>query len=180
MTSQSDSRRQYLEISVSTSHPQLLAGLDDWLQRGLISDATVRRLCRERLTCHLPTPAAQPTSLSPGSGMSPPSISPQPVATGSPEAVVSSSSSIPHPSPVRDRSGPSLTSRSADLEPALGSFPQRPQTGIARFLQSLMTELSVLWLLGLGVVLVVVSSAYNGQGCKRCPVPCWRSRGCPT
>lgn len=159
MASQSDSRRRYLEISVSTSHPQLLAGLDDWLQRGLISDATVRRLCQERLTCRLPTPAAQPTSLAPGPGMLPPSISPQPVATGSPAAGVSSSPSIPHPSPVRDRSGPSPTSRSADLEPALGPFPQRPQTGIARFLQSLMAELSVLWLLGLGVVLVVVSSA---------------------
>ncbi|WP_448573673.1 hypothetical protein, partial [Trichothermofontia sp.] len=145
MSFQSDPRRQNLEISVRASHPQLLAGLDDWLQRGLIADATVRRLCQEHLTCRLPTP--QPDAAD----------APSPVAAP-PETRLTAHAD------ARDRDlampMPPATA-GADFNAAGDrARPVAPPPGvIARFLQSLMAELSVLWLLGLGVCLVVVSSA---------------------
>lgn len=142
MSFQSHPRRQNLEISVQASHPQLLAGLDDWVQRGLISDATVRRLCQDHLTCRLPTPQPDAADV------------PIPVVA-QPETRITTSIGPPDrdlPAPIPS----SVSSQAADRAPQV---EPPPPGAIARFLQSLMAELSVLWLLGLGVFLVVVSSA---------------------
>ncbi len=40
-----------IQLSLPSSHPQLLEALDIWLRLGLISDAKVRQICREYLVC---------------------------------------------------------------------------------------------------------------------------------
>lgn len=49
-------------VNIEASHERLLEGLDVWLRLGLISDAEVKRLCRQHLCCTIPasTEAGQP------------------------------------------------------------------------------------------------------------------------
>lgn len=96
-----------IPLTVSSTHPDLLVGLDIWLQIGLLSEQQVRQICQRHLVCALPAVAIAP----------PASTENDFVAT--------------LPEPVKARSG---------------------------VLQSFMAEVSVLWLLFLGVFLVVVSS----------------------
>ncbi|BAY24160.1 hypothetical protein NIES2100_39530 [Calothrix sp. NIES-2100] len=114
-----------IEVKLSSSHPQLLEGLDLWLRLGLISDTQVRQICREFLVC-------------------PMVLNPQRVkATADPVK----------PLPVEMLQVTSIPSPSSKLpvEPAKPNF-------FTTMLQSLGEELSVRWLLFLGVFLVVVSS----------------------
>ncbi|MEM8780133.1 MAG: hypothetical protein AAGF26_14925, partial [Cyanobacteria bacterium P01_G01_bin.49] len=98
-------------VKVNSSHPQLLSGLDRWLQLGLLNSGKVRQLCDQYLTCSLQLVAEKPS-----------------------ETVTPSQPSKPR---QKRRKAPNL----------------------GQVLQSLMTELSVIWLLLLGVFMVVISSA---------------------
>jgi hypothetical protein len=112
-----------IEIRLPSSHPQLLEGLDALLRLGLISNAQVRLLCEEYLSC---TVVLQPQ----------------------PEMAVAISDPVEH-LPVA-----ALASSTASKVP---QKPAEPSL-IATMLQSLGAELSVRWLLFLGLFLVVVSS----------------------
>ena len=48
-----------IEVTVTTSQPELLEGLDAWLRLGLISDAQVRQLCQRYLVKWLPWVSSQ-------------------------------------------------------------------------------------------------------------------------
>lgn len=105
-----------IEVTIRTSQPLLLEGLDVWLRLGLVSEAQVRQLCRS-LACPLPQPVP---------------------ATPTPQVK-------------------SLDSNQVGIESAQSESNQPPKVPVG-MLQSLMTELSVRWLLFLGVFMVVVSS----------------------
>jgi hypothetical protein len=106
------SQNQLLKLELRSDHPNLLTGLDFWLQLGLLSEAQLEEICRRSLSCPLPTVAEQ--------------------------------EQIPD-----------------FLSPAL-SAPASPQLAnpswLTQILTSFMAEISVVWLLFLGVFLVVVSS----------------------
>lgn len=106
-----------IELTVRAEQPELLQGLDLWLQLGLISDAQVRRICQSRLVCALPIAVTDDFITA----------------------------------PTLDRGAENL----ASLTP---SVPSAHSTLISRLLSSLMAEISVVWLLFLGVFMVVVSS----------------------
>jgi uncharacterized membrane protein YciS (DUF1049 family) len=112
-------REFHINVRLPSYHPDLLAGLEIWLELGLISDSQVRQICREKLVCRWETQAdfiAEKTI---------PNVEILPVSSLEPEE-------IPLP-------------------------PKKPNV-LAGMLQSLRAELSVLWLLFLGIFLVVVSS----------------------
>lgn len=100
-----------LEIYVKANQPELLLGLDRWLQLNLISQAQVKKLARHKLSCVLPT-TVEPSSL------------PEPRLETEPEVVETT------------------------VKP--NAFTQ--------FWRSFRDELSIRWLLFLGIFLVVVSS----------------------
>ncbi|MGB5714124.1 MAG: hypothetical protein WBM44_24835, partial [Waterburya sp.] len=106
-----------LEIYLKANHPELLVGLDQWLQLGLISHGQVRELCRNHLSCALPEIERE---------------------------VVKSI-------PIAENKVAETTHKSL-VEPA--SFPNI----FLRILQGFLDELSIRWLLFLGIFLVVISS----------------------
>ncbi|MEA5513606.1 DUF2157 domain-containing protein [Nodularia sp. UHCC 0506] len=115
-----------IQLKVSSSHPQLLAGLDIWLRLGLISDIQVRQLCRQFLVCSvILTPVTQPEKVS---------VTVSDPVKALPVGTFASSSGRPTPQP-----------------------PPEPNF-LTSMLQSLGAELSVRWLLFLGLFLVIVSS----------------------
>ncbi|MCC5610659.1 DUF2157 domain-containing protein [Nostoc sp. CHAB 5834] len=116
------------ELRLPSSHPQLLEGLDIWLRLGLISDTQVKQLCREFLVCTVV-------------------LQPQPEAETKVAFVTSDS--------VQQLPVAALQSNSRRQPPQ--QKPAKPNF-ISTMLQSLGAELSVRWLLFLGVFLVVVSS----------------------
>ncbi|OCQ89849.1 DUF2157 domain-containing protein [Nostoc sp. MBR 210] len=120
--SSSPERPLKINLTLPSSHPQLLEGLDLWLRLGLISDAQVRQLCREYLSC---TVVLQ--------------------SQVEPEAVVAGVTPKQPAKPL------------IAYAPAPPRQPSQPNF-VTRMLQSLGEELSVRWLLFLGVFLVVLSS----------------------
>lgn len=112
-----------LELLIPTDHPELLAGLDLWLQLGLLSDRQVRRIARSSLVCPLP----EPTIASAAENFTSLEVEP---AIAVPDR--------------QERPARRARRQSAPLVP--------------RVLQALMAEISVIWLLFLGVFMVVVSS----------------------
>jgi hypothetical protein len=123
-----------LEFLVNLSDPNVLAGFDHLLNLGLLSDRQVRQLARQSLTCK--------RSRSPVSDGAVDSV-----ATDPSQAILDELEPVrsrePHPPPV-DR--PRQLPRD---RPAL----------VPNVLTAFMAEISVVWLLCLGVFLVVVSSA---------------------
>ncbi|AFY45208.1 DUF2157 domain-containing protein [Nostoc sp. PCC 7107] len=120
--SSSPERPLKIHLTLPSSHPQLLEGLDLWLRLGLISDAQVKQLCREYLTC---------------------AVVLQPQGAPEPQVAVA-------------------TPRQAE-KPLIAYSPPPPKQPtqpnfVTQMLQSLGEELSVRWLLFLGVFLVVLSS----------------------
>ncbi|MEA5576265.1 DUF2157 domain-containing protein [Anabaena sp. UHCC 0451] len=114
-------RQLKIELKLSSSHPQLLAGLDIWLRLGLISDAEVKKLCRDYLIC---------------------AVILQPQVENHPQEVLTNN---------------------IKLNPLIATLPPEPKTPakpnfIITMLESLGEELSVRWLLFLGIFLVVLSS----------------------
>jgi hypothetical protein len=103
-----------VQLNLTVSPAELLQGIETWLELGLLSDAQVRQLCQQYLSCRLPEPVIQKQP--------PPPPPPPLVFQGLPPATA--------------------------LKPPL----------VARMLQSFVEELSIRWLLFLGVFMVVVSS----------------------
>ena len=52
--SKNNDRLLNIEVYVKGNHPELLNGLDKWLQLGLISHTQVIKICRQNLSCALP------------------------------------------------------------------------------------------------------------------------------
>jgi len=110
-----------IEFTVATSNPQLLAGLDAWLELGLISPEEVEQLCQD-LVCPIKQPQTRLAAIA-----------------------------TPVKSPI-----PPQFDFITPVKPPVDIPPQFDF--IAGILQSLKAELSVRWLLFLGMFLVVVSS----------------------
>ncbi|NJR15548.1 MAG: DUF2157 domain-containing protein [Calothrix sp. CSU_2_0] len=108
-----------IHVRLPSYHPELLAGLEIWLELGLISDSQVKQICRENLVCSLQTQA-----------------------NVIPEKTVPNVEILP---------ANSLEKEEIPLP------PKKPHV-LAGMLQSLRAELSVRWLLFLGIFLVIVSS----------------------
>ena len=171
-----------LELELATDQPELLEGLDQWLKLGLVNDEQVFHLCRETLSCKLtPVPQSKPAE-SPApeatsadfSPLSNPSVLTNPFDDAR-EALAAESSSAADFLPDSEdpesssealpagQTGGAFSSRSpSNTQPnasPLGQDSLTPSRPVARWLNRLMSELSVVWLLGLGVFLVVLSSA---------------------
>ena len=117
-------------------HPELLAGLEIWLQMGLLSSAQVRQFCRQSLICEL---SEQPRPVSQiGIGQPPVLATGRPTDFADAVPVLAASAELPAQFPAE--------------------LPAQPPSWIARMLQSFMAEIGVIWLLCLGVFMVVVSS----------------------
>ncbi|MEG5174244.1 hypothetical protein [Microcoleus sp. B3-D7] len=125
-------RSSKIELSVLASHPELLTGLDAWLRLGLLSPAEVEELCGQYLVCPVRDPAVD---LSEIENPRAPIAEPKVPALSTPQALPSSRESVARPTETT----------------------QTPNF-IAQILHSLMAEISVVWLLFLGVFMVVVSS----------------------
>lgn len=121
-----------ITVNIENSHERLLEGLDVWLRLRLISDAEVKRLCRQHLHCTIPA--------LPGAG--------QPVTA---PTALTRSTRLSHEPLLRATVG-----RTAQvLQRKKGGVALPP----ALFSKtSLMAEFSLMWLLFLGVFMVVVSS----------------------
>ena len=125
-------RSSKIELSVLASHPELLTGLEAWLRLGLLSPAEVEQLCRQYLVCPLRDPAVDLSEIdSPRTPRNEPKVP----APSTPQALPSSRESV---------ATPTKTTQTPNF--------------IAQILHSLMAEISVVWLLFLGVFMVVVSS----------------------
>lgn len=105
-----------VQLNLNVSPSELLEGIKALLELGLLSDAQVRQLCQQHLSCRLPEPVVEKRRLPPP----------------------------PPPPPIIVRALPPAT------------LPQPPL--VTRMLQSFVEELSIRWLLFLGVFMVVVSS----------------------
>ncbi len=104
-----------LEIYVKANQPELLKGLDQWLQLNLISEAQVKKVCRHHLSCALPE--IKVVEATPG--------------------IQQALSKIPDKTLVNVAPKPNI---------------------ITQLWQNFLDELSIRWLLFLGIFLVVVSS----------------------
>jgi hypothetical protein len=105
-----------LEVYIKANQPELLTGLDQWLQLNLISEAQVKKLCRNHLSCSLPI--REIVALAP-------EITSQTIVATEQTVVVAD---VPTPNIL------------------------------ARLWQGLLDELSIRWLLFLGIFLVIISS----------------------
>lgn len=132
-----------IELVVRLGHPALLDGLDSWLRLGLISDDFVRRFCQRELTCPLPDPVAITDDL-------------EVDATESAARLQSTGAFLPVSSDDFSRS--ERPSRRGGRPVSAQTSQARSPNLISQALQSFMAEISVVWLLFLGVFLVVVSS----------------------
>jgi hypothetical protein len=122
-----------IQLRLLASHPALLEGLEIWLQLGLISDREVQVLCQRYLIC---------------------ALSEQRIAPATPASRTSSLAAVSgRPSEVEQVAA--ITTPQASAPPPIS----RSQGWVSQFLQSLINEVSVIWLLCLGVFLVVTSSA---------------------
>ncbi|MBD2100230.1 hypothetical protein [Leptolyngbya sp. FACHB-261] len=141
-----DQRLLQIELNIDASQPALLAGLETWLHLGLLSERQVKDLGRQSLTCLLPELATE------GLG----------VAQRSPVSAASSQNLNIDSPVVQLESGTPPTSAQASGRDRTTSRRRPTVQGLSllgQLVQPLMAELSVVWLLFLGVFLVVVSSA---------------------
>ncbi|VEP11933.1 conserved membrane hypothetical protein [Hyella patelloides LEGE 07179] len=104
-----------LEIYVKNDRPELLQGLDQWIQLNLISEAQVKNICRQHLSCTLPA-----------------------------KQVVEAIAAIPE-------NRQSISNENSE------KVTTKPNV-VTQLWQSFLDELSIRWLLFLGIFLVVVSS----------------------
>ncbi|MGG6238608.1 hypothetical protein ACQ4N7_08190 [Nodosilinea sp. AN01ver1] len=146
-----------LQLDLLPDQPGLLAGLDTWLQLGLISESQVREIAQTQLSCGLPPEldpvvAPAPTladAVNPFEETAAVAAGQAPITDFVPAA----------PAPRRQQSRqPRPTSRPERVQKTAPPRPSAPSP-TQQWLSRLMSELSVVWLLGLGVFLVVLSSA---------------------
>lgn len=139
-----------VEIQVYKSAPNLLEGLDAWLQLGLLSQREVLQICHTNLACWL---AQIEPQVKPEAVRHPP-IAPK----AAPESVQHGIST-----PANQRFADEHPSLPASQHLPVAHRPPTPRprsfSPLSQILQSLAAELSVLWLLLLGVFMVVISSA---------------------
>ncbi|HEY9737754.1 MAG TPA: hypothetical protein V6D06_15790 [Trichocoleus sp.] len=145
-----------LELELDSDQPELLRGLEIWLDLGLISQEQVRALSRTKLVCALPTvPVLQAVR---------PEVTQVDLAQadrdgGSPAAgALGAASGEREDFLPPDSDTPAAWPRRPAAR-ATSPLPRRSPRPVNPWLQQLMGELSVVWLLGLGVFLVVLSSA---------------------
>lgn len=146
-----------LQLDLSPNQPRLLEGLDLWLSLGLLTDAQVRHLCQTHLACEVTLQsAAAPVPQTP----EPSSAHPRPPITDflppDPGPSQGPPRSLPSRNRPRNRLSQPVTRRRS---PPVANPNQRSPSPLNRWSRRLMSELSVVWLLGLGVFLVVLSSA---------------------
>jgi hypothetical protein len=122
-------RSSKIEFSVLASHPELLRGLDEWLRLGLLTPTQVEQLCREYLVCPLREPAVDRSEIESRS-----------------------------PAQIPEQKVPALSTPSSTLRVSRPAKTAQTPNFITQALHSLMAEISVVWLLFLGVFMVVVSS----------------------
>lgn len=126
-----------LEITVDATQTALLEGLVVWQSLGLLTEQQVRQICRQYLVCSLPevVPAVTDalTSAEP---------------SREPDFITDFGVSKPKRREKARRDRPSAPTPVADREAGW----------VASRFQALMDEISVIWLLFLGVFMVVVSS----------------------
>lgn len=121
---------------------ELLAGLEQWLQLGLLSQTQVRQFCQIYLTCVLPERVDEANLAVPAKRAA--RIAPE-LVTASPSTGFSSTDFAPPDFAPPDFASP------------VSAETHRP-SWLAQSLQALMAEIGVIWLLCLGVFMVVVSS----------------------
>ncbi|MEG3850632.1 hypothetical protein QT971_26125 [Microcoleus sp. herbarium19] len=133
-------RASKIEFSVLASHPELLTGLDEWMRLGLLSPAEVEQLCRQHLVCPLRNPAAAVSEIDDRlRELRQRAIDPAPE-----QKVPALSTQKALPSTPKNAARRSETAQTPNF--------------ISQILHSLIAEISVVWLLFLGVFMVVVSS----------------------
>lgn len=162
-----------LQLDLDPEQPGLLEGLEAWLRLGLLSEAQVLALAQTQLACALP-PASEMASVPPltdstTSELPTADIAASPELTdflppnGAEEEAEEAifRTLLPPPSrtghllPGNRRPTEQRSREQTAGSPSRGRDPS--PTGV--WLNRLMSELSVVWLLGLGVFLVVLSSA---------------------
>lgn len=146
-------RSGVIRLSASQlQNPDLLSGLEAWLQLGLLSQNQVEQFCQDYLTCAvpLPVPISGDKSLD-QAGSSSQNVPPHPTPTAA---------AAPHFTTDFADATEASKHRSSDRPPvhSADSPFSLPTQWLTRTLQSLMAEIGVIWLLGLGVFMVVVSS----------------------
>ncbi|MEA5470646.1 hypothetical protein [Spirulina sp. 06S082] len=118
----------YLELTVSASQPELLDGLEYWLQLGLLDDGQVKQLSQRYLTCTLPEPILK---------------------VEKPKIGQSSNQEFAEEIPISvPRKRKLVAQKIATSQPS----------EIEKIFQSFKDELSLRWLFFLGIFLVIVSS----------------------
>lgn len=130
-----------IQLRLLANHPALLEGLDTWLKLGLITDREVQILCQRYLVSDLPPQITASTPISPPLRAAIPTIEEQMAAVRA--ELLTQSTSPRSDTPKKSTSPPT----------------PRPQGWVSQFLERLINEVSVIWLLCLGVFLVVASSA---------------------
>ncbi|MEL6402634.1 MAG: hypothetical protein AAFR26_26695 [Cyanobacteria bacterium J06626_4] len=171
-----------LDLELSAHQPELLEGLEQWLRLGLISDAQVLTLAQTQLTCALPpdrvaapsleinpTVLSEPTAeplpapaapLATSNRDEPEPVKSEPAATTSTYRFSPEFEDFDDPRRLTRRVRAAAASRRSPAAKPDAAAPTPPLTApVGQWLNRLMNELSVVWLLGLGVFLVVLSSA---------------------
>ncbi len=147
-----------LQLDLSPDQPGLLEGLDIWLRLGLMSEAQVRDLCQTQLSCELPPQVAPVIATDPAlTDATNPFLDPDASTPGGDESMGEPITDFTPAETPRRRRHP----RTSPIHPSTHP-PAHPSTRSSPtnlWLSRLMSELSVVWLLGLGVFLVVLSSA---------------------
>ncbi|MBD2427952.1 hypothetical protein [Phormidium sp. FACHB-1136] len=168
-----------LELDLAIDQPGLLEGLEAWLRLGLLTEAQVLALAQTQLTCEVPplvdpvvhlvpkaspavNPDIHPDQTQVGETLAPTGITDFLPPNADEEGIFQRLPPPPSPSRRRQPSQEAVAPRA--LTTARESASTRRQetrspsaTGV--WLNRLLGELSVIWLLGLGVFLVVLSSA---------------------
>lgn len=117
-----------IQLTVQVDEARLLQGLQVWQELGLLTDDQIRQISQTHLTCSLP------------------------------EVQTIALHSITPASVVEPPAGEELESQMAMIEANSALQSVSSPTAIGQRWQRLMAEISVIWLLFLGVFLVVVSS----------------------
>ncbi len=136
-----------IKLSVRASNPALLQGLDRLYELGLISDERLRSLGREQLSCPLPLTQAQTAAETAAADRSKREPALAAAAGGSFVTQAQTSQAAAQKAAAKTK-----------VTPKTATKPQKPSV-LGSWMQSFMAEVSVLWLLFLGLFMVVVSSA---------------------
>jgi len=140
----SPDRRLLIELDVSATDPALLIGLSRLYELGLLSDARLRQLSREQLSCPLPKRQLAAQDAARIDAIASARLAPrEPAIAGAGGKLITQASAEATPGPIGSKAKP------APAKPSL----------LGGWIASFMAEVSVLWLLFLGLFMVVVSSA---------------------